>query len=133
MIAILRALDLGVHEIACRIGRSPSTISHEFRRNAATRSGYLHYRATTVQRHADRRSRRPKPAKLAVNDDLRQYVQDRLSATIATAEGTLVLGPNLRWIGRRHGPRKDRGWANSWSPQQISNRLRVDFPEDEAM
>jgi IS30 family transposase len=27
----------------------------------------------------------------------------------------------------------DRRWAKSWSPEQISNRLRVDFPDDESM
>ena len=57
----------GVREIARRLGRSPSTISRELRRNAATRSGRLEYRASTAQWHADRRARRPKPAKLAVN------------------------------------------------------------------
>jgi IS30 family transposase len=67
-----------VREIARRLGRSASTISRELRRNAATRSGYLDYRATTAQWHADRRARRPKVAKLAANDVLRQYVQDRL-------------------------------------------------------
>ena len=36
-------------------------------------------------------------------------------------------------IGRRHGPRKDRRWGKSWSPAQISNRLRLDFPDDESM
>jgi len=34
----------------------------------------LDYRATTAQWHADQRARRPKPAKLAVNDRLRGYV-----------------------------------------------------------
>lgn len=55
-------------EIARRLGRSPSTISQELRRNAATRSGNLEYRATTAQWHADRRAGRPKVAKLAAND-----------------------------------------------------------------
>ena len=68
-IAILRAGGCGVREVARRLGRSPSTISRELRRNAATRCGRLDYRATTAQWHADRRARRPKPAKLAVNDD----------------------------------------------------------------
>jgi transposase len=36
-IAILRAGGCGVREIARRLGRSPSTISRELRRNAATR------------------------------------------------------------------------------------------------
>jgi transposase len=61
-IALLRARDAGVREIARRLGRSPSTISRELRRNAATRSGRPEYRATTAQWHADRRARRPKPA-----------------------------------------------------------------------
>ena len=39
----------------------------------------------------------------------------------------------MRWIGRRHGPRKHRRWATSWSPEQIANRLPVDFPNDESM
>ena len=67
-IAMLRAGGAGVREIARRLGRSPSTISRELRRNAATRGGGLEYRATTAQWHADQRARRPKPAKLAVNE-----------------------------------------------------------------
>ena len=37
-IAILNVQDVGVREIAGRLGRSPSTISRELRRNASTRS-----------------------------------------------------------------------------------------------
>ena len=77
--------------------------------------------------------RRPKVAKLASNDALRRYVQERLAGAIVAAEGTTVTGPQVRWIGRRHGRRKDRRWANAWSPEQISKRLRVDFPEDKSM
>jgi IS30 family transposase len=132
-IAILRACDCGVREIARRVGRSPSTISRELRRNAATRGGYLEYRATTAQWHADRRARRPKVAKLAANDALRQYVQDRLAGTIRYPDGAAVPGPQVRWIGRRHGRRQDRRWATAWSPEQIANRIRADFPDDESM
>ena len=132
-ISLLRARGLGVREIARRLSRSPSTISREIRRNAATRSGSVAYRATTAQWHADMRAKRPKVAKLAANDELRQYVQDRLGGEIARPDGTVVRGPTVRWIGRRHARRQDRRWALAWSPEQIANRLRVEFPDNEAM
>jgi IS30 family transposase len=69
-IALLRADGAGVREIAGQLGRAPSSISRELRRNATTRSGRLEYRAPAAQRHADRRARRPKPAKLATNERL---------------------------------------------------------------
>jgi Helix-turn-helix domain len=132
-IAILRAQQLGVRAIALRVGRSPSTISRELRRNASTRSHAVTYRATTAQWHAERRASRPKVSKLAANDALREYVQDRLAGTIARPDGAAVPGPDVRWIGRRHGRRADRRWARSWSPEQIASRLRIDFPDDERM
>ncbi|HZA85627.1 MAG TPA: helix-turn-helix domain-containing protein, partial [Acidimicrobiales bacterium] len=127
-IAILRAQKFGVREIGRQIGRAPSTISRELRRNASTRSNELSYRATTAQWHAERRASRPKVSKVAANDRLRDYIQDRLAGTIAHPDGELVPGPKVRFIGRRHGRRADRRWAKSWSPEQISNRLRVDVP-----
>jgi IS30 family transposase len=132
-IAMLYAQRLGVREIARRVDRSPSTISRELRRNASTRSHWVPYRATTAQWHAERRASRPKLCKLAANDALRDYVQDRLAGTIVRLDGQLVRGPEVRFIGRRHGRRADRRWSRSWSPEQISNRLRVDFPDDESM
>jgi IS30 family transposase len=132
-IALLRAQACDVREIARRLGRASSTISRELRRNAATRSGAFQYRATTAQWHADRRAQRPKKAKLATNRALRHYVQERLAGTLKTPNGTNVPGPKTRWKGRRHGPRQDRKWAVAWSPEQISNRLPVDFPDDASM
>ncbi|MCA1698951.1 MAG: IS30 family transposase [Actinobacteria bacterium] len=132
-VALLRARGCGVRETARRLGRSPSTISRELRRNAATRGGRLDYRASIAQWHADRRGRRPKPAKLARNACLRRYVQERLAGAVEHPDGRAVPGPQVRWIGRRHGRRKDRRWARSWSPEQIANRLRLDFPDDESM
>src|SRR5918911_985397 len=92
-LAILRAQDIGVRETARRLGRSPSTVSRELRRNAATRGGRLEYRATTAQWHADRRAERPKVAKLAANQRLRSYVQQRLAGEIRRPNGIAVSGP----------------------------------------
>jgi IS30 family transposase len=132
-IAIHTARGCGVRKIARQLRRSPSTISRELRRNAATRSDSSGYRAITAQWHADRRAKRPKVAKLATNEALRSYVQDRLAGLITRPDGTEVPGPTVRFIGRRHGRRQDRRWGKSWSPEQISHRLRVDFPDDETM
>lgn len=132
-IALLRAQCCGVRDIARRIGRDPSTVSRELRRNAATRGGYVDYRASTAQWHAERRATRPKLAKLAANKALRGYVQDRLAGVITSHAGTHD-GPAIKaWNGRRHGRRQDRRWALAWSPQQIANRLRIDFPDDLTM
>jgi IS30 family transposase len=132
-LAIQHAQGAGVREIARQMGRSGSTISRELRRNAATRSGGLDYRATTAQWHAERAARRPKPAKLALNATLRTYVQDRLAGMVVAPSGAAVPGPTVPWKGRRHGPRKERRWASAWSPEQIAHRLRHDFPHDETM
>jgi IS30 family transposase len=132
-IAILRAQGQGVRAIARQLDRSPSTISRELRRNAATRGGALDYRATTAQWHADRSGRRPKPAKLAINPILREYVQDRLAGMIASPNGALLVGPKVVWKGRRAVHRQNRRWATAWSPEQIARRLRFDFPEDKTM
>ena len=132
-IALLRAQQRGVREIARQLGRSPSTISRELRRNAATRGGTLQYRATVAQWKAERAAERPKAAKLAQNKRLRTYVQERLSGVVLDVQGKSVRGPDVPWKGRRHGRRADRRWGTSWSPEQISRRLRLDFPEDASM
>jgi IS30 family transposase len=80
-IAALRAAKMGVRTIARELGRSPSTISRELRRVKHNRPSDRHlmrYRAWTAQADADRQARRPKTAKLAINDRLREEVQDRL-------------------------------------------------------
>jgi IS30 family transposase len=132
-IALLSAQGIGVRAIGRRLGRSPSTISRELRRNAATRGGKLEYRASVAQWKAEMMARRPKHAKLAVDPRLREYVQERLSGEIRRPDGT-VAGPETpAWKGRNKPRRKDRRWAAAWSPEQISNRLKVDFPDDESM
>ncbi len=132
-IAIWRAQKLGVREIARRLNRSPSTISRELRRNASTRTFRLEYKASTAQWHAERRARRPKVAKMVTNESLRDYVQERLSGVKRTADGRLVGPPGPKWNGKGKPHRADRRWVKGWSPEQISKRLKVDFPDDESM
>jgi IS30 family transposase len=133
-IALLHAQRVGVREIARRLGRSPSTVSRELRRNAATRSGRLEYRASVAQWKAQLAARRPKKAKLAGNERLREYVQERLAGQVRRPDGTPLPGPRTgRWTGQGNPCRADRQWARAWSPEQISARLKVDFPDDESM
>ena len=133
-IALLRAEGKGVREIAREIGRAPSTISRELRRNAATRGGKLEYRASVAQWKAELVASRPKTAKLAGNERLREYVQDRLAGKVRRLDGTAVVGPAVKaWKGRNKPHRQDRRWAMAWSPEQISARLRIDFPDDLSM
>jgi transposase, IS30 family len=98
-ISCRRAAGEGVRAIARDLGRSPSTVSRELRRGTVRRkSGY---RASVAQALADQRARRPKARILALDDRLREHVQNRLHA-------------------------KD-------SPEQISRRLLLLFPDDQRM
>ena len=132
-IALLNVQRLGVREIARTVGRDPSTISRELRRNAATRPSQRGYRAGVAQWKARQAAKRPKSAKLATNPQLRAYVEQRLSGAVRDAQGRPIPGPNVPWAGRRHGRRMDRRWGSAWSPEQISHRLKLDFPDDESM
>ncbi len=132
-IALLRVQDVGVRSIARQIGRSPSTVSRELRRNAATRGGKLEYRASVAQWKADLVAQRPKTSKLVESPRLREYVQDRLSGVVRGSDGEVVGPAGPAWIGRNKPHRGDRRWVRGWSPEQISHRLRVDFPDDDSM
>jgi IS30 family transposase len=133
-IAVLRAQNVGVSQIAGRLGRHRSTISRELRRNAATRGGRLDYRASVAQWKAELLAQRPKPAKLVTDPRLHAYVQQRLAGQVRRPDGTAVAGPvTQRWKGRNKPRRRDRRWVSAWSPEQISHRLRVDFPDDGSM
>jgi IS30 family transposase len=102
LIALLRAAGHGVREIARQLGRAPSTISRELRRNTQ-RQWPGRYLASAAQAWTDRRARRPKLSKLAQCAALQQYVQANLTS------------------------------RERFSPEQISHRLRMDFPDDERM
>jgi IS30 family transposase len=65
-----------VRAIAAELGRSPSTISREVRRNRHPESGA--YRPHAAQARADARRPRPKPRKIMQNLELRDAVQAML-------------------------------------------------------
>jgi IS30 family transposase len=132
-LALLKAQGLGVRAIARELTRDPGTISRELRRNAATRGGRPEYRASVAQWKAQTAARRPKPAKLVTTPRLQDYVQARLSGQLQRPDGTVASGPETTWKGLNKPHRSDRRWATAWSPEQISQRLRVDFPDDEDM
>lgn len=99
-IALLRVQGKGVRQIAQALGRSPSTISRELRRNAATRSGKLDYRASVAQWRAELFARRPKNAKLLEKHQRRDYVQQRLAGRITDSKGRIAAGPRTgAWTG----------------------------------
>lgn len=112
-IAIELALGTGIRAIARKLARSPSTISREVRRNAATRGGNLDYRAGAAQWHADRAALRPRPSKLASNPALRAYVEDRLSGQITDPQGIGFAGPVVLWKKRRAVHRQSRRWSTA--------------------
>ncbi|WP_200302912.1 IS30 family transposase [Streptomyces adelaidensis] len=89
-----------VRAIAAELGRSPSTVSREIRRNGMALRGdgsRWVYRPHAAQRRAEQRRPRPKPGKIGQNPELREFIQDHLT---------------LRW-----------------SPEQICHALRRRFPD----
>jgi IS30 family transposase len=77
-IARLLELDppLSGRAVAARLGRPPSTVSRELKRNRDPRTGA--YQPERAERMAWERQRRPKPSKLARNPVLRAAVQGML-------------------------------------------------------
>ena len=74
--------------IAARLGRSPSTVSREVRRNSR---GARHYRALAAQGQAQWRAARPKMAKLAGDPVLRAWVQDKLEENWSPEQISVML------------------------------------------
>ncbi len=113
-VAILKAQDHGVREIARRVGRHPSTISRELHRNAATRSGKVEYWASVAQCKAETAAKRPKTAKLITDPRLHDYVQDKLAGVLRGPDGAVIAGPDVPpWKGRNKPHRQDRRWSTA--------------------
>ncbi len=76
-IGLEHAAGLGVRAIARMIGRDPSTVSRELRRNVSVKRPHR-YRPRLAQHKAEQRARRPKPSKIAANPVLQERVQQHL-------------------------------------------------------
>ena len=63
-----------IRSIASSLGRAPSTVSREIRRNG----GHGHYRASRADQAPWERAKRPKPCKLAINRGLARLVAKKL-------------------------------------------------------
>jgi transposase, IS30 family len=97
--------------MARALGRAPSTVYRELRRNMPQlyrgrtarrlRTGAWNYRPSLAQRRAERLASRPKPAKLATNRPLRDLVQRKLQERL--------------------------------SPEQVAAALRREFPDNRDM
>ena len=110
-------------EIARELGRSPSTISRELGRNRLARGR----RKPPLP---DGQRRRPGlPAGQQVRPHYRaEKAQARAEQQARRPKpAKLTLHPRLRdWVA-------DKLEHQQWSPEQISRRLRLDFPDDESM
>lgn len=81
--------------LARALGRAPSTISRELARNGGRTAECRHYRADTAEARAARRTRRPKPSRLAGHRRLRRLVAAKLAAQWSPAQ---IAG----WLRRRY-------------------------------
>jgi IS30 family transposase len=88
------AVGESLRVIAKRLGRAPSTVSRE----VAANGGVRRYRAVVADRGALRRTRRPKPAKLAMHPELCALVESKLE---------------LRW-----SPQQISGWLSETYPDR---------------
>src|SRR5450755_4940975 len=106
-IAVALAAGESIRAIARRLGQSPSTVSRELRRNAEHR---VDYRATTAHARAWERASRPKPAKLLVNQRLREIVQRDLERRYSPEQivGRLAVGHGAEPADRQPSPRHGR-------------------------
>lgn len=93
------ATELSMRAIAAQLGRSPSTVSREIKRNG----GYYDYRASRAEQAAWDRAQRPKRCKLACNKPLSRIVAKKL---------------RLQW-----SPQQVSGWLKREYPGDEDNHV----------
>jgi IS30 family transposase len=86
------AAGVPVRVIAAGLGRAPSTVSREIARNGGGGPGRAaRYRPLLAQARAEARAARPRPAKLAVNGELRAFVQGKLEENWSPEQISVAL------------------------------------------
>jgi len=93
------AAGQSIRSIAASLGRAPSTVSRELRRNEGRQS----YRASRADQAAWDRARRPKPCKLAVHRALARQVATKLK--------------------RQWSPEQVAGWLRRTYPNDMSRQV----------
>lgn len=79
-------------------------------------------------------AKHPKTEKLVKNPRLRAYPQQRLAGAVRCPDGAVPLRPTPPPCTRLNKPHlAGRPWSTAWSPEQISHRLKVDFPDNELL
>ena len=73
----LKKKGKSIREIARELGRSPSSVSRELRRNQSKNGSYHHWRATIL--YILRRRKCHPASRLAEGTEIRSYVEDKLS------------------------------------------------------
>lgn len=101
-------------------------MSRESRRKAARRGGGLEYRANTPHWDAEQAVAPSKVVKLAVHAVLCNYVQPRLSGRKTAPGGTLHLPVLAVERAPSYTPANET-LVQGMSPQQIAQRVRIDF------
>ncbi len=71
------------------------------------------------------------PRVAALRRSSREIVDGATGEVRADGEAVGPVCPT--WKGRNKPHRADRRWVQGWSPQQISERLKLDFVDDESM
>ena len=99
-IADLRQAGAGVRAIAERLGRSPSTISRELRRNRDPGGG--RYRPFTAHKLAAQRRARPRAGKIARDEALREFVASRLEKRWSPEQISRALRAQFPGEAARH-------------------------------
>lgn len=110
-IVLFRAQGQGVRSIARELGRAPSTISRELRRNAVTRGGKLEYRASVAQWKAElvAQRRRPPSSRPTSGCAITSRTVSQVMSAVRTGAACTVRRPAHGTGGTSHTERTVRG------------------------